>query len=198
MMLLRTLLPSGSVYIRPSPTAAAVSPVTKTTALSFRVCLTQDFLPCPTHFLSSILQLSEKVENPENTKLDLFLVPLSQIQRWLQPHKTQQPLPLGSVGSLRYLLSPSILQTCVRHQDVVWKVLRFHQSKIGEGDSTAPARTPAPAHPHEHHQWQQRPHYLSPCLFCFKIATCLTHGVTKPCPGGNSPPFILLLCLLAF
>lgn len=96
------------------------------------------------------------------------------------------------MGSLRYLLSPAILQTCVRHQDVVWKVLGFHQSKIGEGDSTAPAPTLAPAHPHEPHQWQQRPHYLSPCLLCFKIATCLTHGVTEPCPGGNSPLFILL------
>lgn len=104
----------------------------------------------------------------------------------LQPNNTHQPLPLGSVGSLRYLLSPAILQTCVRHQDVVWKILGFHQSKIGEGDSTAPAPTPAPAPPHEPHQWQQRPHYLSLCLLCFKTATCLTH---RAMPRRKFPTF---------
>lgn len=76
-MLLRTLLPSGSVHIKPSPTAvpSAFRDQDSSSQLQSVSHSHKSFFPCPTHFLSIIFQLCEKDKDPGNKKLGLFPPP---------------------------------------------------------------------------------------------------------------------------
>lgn len=140
----------------------------------------------------------------------------------VRPTSFSMKLPLGSVGSLGAIFSTSsVLLSCrAGQQEAIQNVFGFHQSKVGEGGRTAPVTALVPLHPHDLHRWQQRcpqfpllgpdilghttkrSHPFTARFVCFvsKIAAlgCSTHSVTKPCPGGNPPPFGLPLYLLAF
>lgn len=184
------------------------------------------FLPSPLHLLFSVFQLYERGKGAGNRKLDLFPSLSPKCRAAVQPCKSHQLLRKAATGlsgrpmmHLQYLHGPAILQSCITHQDVVGKFLDFTSLKVLRETAQTlhqPHLQCVPTNPTQGSKHPQclllgpgicgrvtkRNHPFTARSVCFvsKIATLRgsTHSVTEPCPGGNPPPVILLLCLSAF